>query len=120
MTPLLDFQAVLGALDPDQQRTEETLSGEALANKEESKEALRYSLGQLIGLPLLAGFVMGRALADQLSVNVEVHLQRAAAESAEVVVNGDDVLPGAVGTYGTVSFIEGIAAAAGEEPVLLT
>ena len=64
MTPLLDFQAVLGALDPDQQRTEETLSGEALANKEESKEALRYSLGQLIGLPLLAGFVMGRALAD--------------------------------------------------------
>jgi len=63
ITPLLDFQAVAGAVDPDQERTEDLLQGEALANKDESQTAIRYAV-QLVVLPLVTGFVVSRALAD--------------------------------------------------------
>ncbi|KAF5837164.1 hypothetical protein DUNSADRAFT_4785 [Dunaliella salina] len=63
ITPLLDLQAVAGAVDPDQERTEDLLQGEALANKDESQTAIRYAV-QLVVLPLVTGFVVSRALAD--------------------------------------------------------
>jgi len=63
ITPLLDLRAVTGAVDPDQERTEDTLQGEALANKDESQTAIRY-VAQLVALPLITGFVVSRALAD--------------------------------------------------------
>lgn len=63
ITPLLDFQSVAGAVDLDQERTEENLAGEALANQDESQRALRYA-AQLVGIPLVAGFIFSRALAD--------------------------------------------------------
>lgn len=63
ITPLLDFQSVSGAMDPDQERTEDNLQGEALANKDESQRAIRYA-AQLFGIPLLTGFIVSRALAD--------------------------------------------------------
>lgn len=63
ITPLLDLKSVTGAVDPDQERSEDNLQGEALANKDESQTALRY-LAQLIGIPLISGFIISRALAD--------------------------------------------------------
>ncbi len=63
ITPLLDIRSVTGAVDPDQERTEDNLQGEALANKDESQTALRYA-GQLFVIPLLTGFLLSRALAD--------------------------------------------------------
>ncbi|KAJ9505099.1 hypothetical protein QJQ45_020834 [Haematococcus lacustris] len=63
ITPLLDLGAVTGAVDLDQERTEDTLQGEALANKDESQTAIKYGV-QLLVIPLLAGFLVSRALAD--------------------------------------------------------
>lgn len=65
ITPLLDWDAVKEGLDFDQDRSEQILTGEALANKEESQTAVRY-LGRLIGIPLVIGFVISRALADPI------------------------------------------------------
>ncbi|GAX83742.1 hypothetical protein CEUSTIGMA_g11167.t1 [Chlamydomonas eustigma] len=63
ITPLLDFGSVSGAIDPDQERSEDNLQGEALANQDESQRALRY-IAQLVGIPLVSGFIFSRALAD--------------------------------------------------------
>lgn len=63
ITPLLDFQSVAGAVDLDQERAEEMLQGEALTNQDESQRALRYA-AQLVGIPLITGFIVSRALAD--------------------------------------------------------
>lgn len=65
ITPLLDWDAVKEGLDPDQERSEQKLTGEALANKEESQQAVRY-VGRLLGIPLITGFVISRALADPI------------------------------------------------------
>ena len=65
ITPLLDWDAVKEGLDFDQERSEQILTGEALANKEESQTAVRY-LGRLIGIPLVIGFVVSRALANPI------------------------------------------------------
>ncbi|KAG1671691.1 hypothetical protein FOA52_007483 [Chlamydomonas sp. UWO 241] len=75
ITPLLDFQSVSGAVDPDQERTEDTIQGEALANKDESQRALRY-VATLIGVPLATGFIVSRALADPvLNFTLQTHTQ---------------------------------------------
>jgi len=63
IAPLLDFRAVTGAVDPDQERTEDQLQGEALANKDESQNAIRYAI-QLVTIPLMAGLILSRLLAD--------------------------------------------------------
>lgn len=65
ITPLLDLDAVREGLDPDQERSEQLLMGEALANKEESQLAVRY-LARLIFIPLVTGFMISRALADPI------------------------------------------------------
>ncbi|GLI63101.1 hypothetical protein VaNZ11_006005 [Volvox africanus] len=65
ITPLLDWDAVREGLDPDQERSEQMLTGEALVNKEESQLAVRY-IARLIGIPLVTGFVVSRALADPI------------------------------------------------------
>ncbi|KAG2492721.1 hypothetical protein HYH03_009134 [Edaphochlamys debaryana] len=65
ITPLLDWAAVREGLDPDQERTEQMITGEALVNKEESQLAIRY-VARLIGIPLVTGFVISRALADPI------------------------------------------------------
>lgn len=65
ITPLLDFDAVAGGLDLDQERSEQNQRGEALANKEESQQALRY-IGRLVAIPLVTGFLISRALADPI------------------------------------------------------
>ncbi|GIL92566.1 hypothetical protein Vretimale_18979 [Volvox reticuliferus] len=65
ITPLLDWDAVKEGLDPDQERSEQMLTGEALVNKEESQLAVRY-IARLIGIPLVTGFVVSRALADPI------------------------------------------------------
>ncbi|GFR42215.1 hypothetical protein Agub_g3106 [Astrephomene gubernaculifera] len=65
ITPLLDWDAVREGLDPDQERSEQMLTGEALVNKEESQIAVRY-VARLIGIPLVTGFVVSRALADPI------------------------------------------------------
>ncbi|GLC76297.1 hypothetical protein PLESTF_001763800 [Pleodorina starrii] len=65
ITPLLDWDAVREGLDPDQERSEQMLTGEALVNKEESQVAVRY-VARLIGIPLVTGFVISRALADPI------------------------------------------------------
>ncbi|MEW5319500.1 MAG: hypothetical protein WDW38_010647 [Sanguina aurantia] len=65
LTPLLDWQSIVGAFDPDQERSEQNLTGEALANKEESQVALRYT-ARIVILPLVAGFLISRSLADPI------------------------------------------------------
>ncbi|EFJ52816.1 hypothetical protein VOLCADRAFT_86170 [Volvox carteri f. nagariensis] len=65
ITPLLDWDAVREGLDLDQERSEQMLTGEALVNKEESQLAVRY-VARLIGIPLVTGFVVSRALADPI------------------------------------------------------
>ncbi|GFH31085.1 uncharacterized protein HaLaN_30053, partial [Haematococcus lacustris] len=77
ITPLLDLGAVTGAVDLDQERTEDTLQGEALANKDESQTAIKYGV-QLLVIPLLAGFLVSRALADPvLNFTLQVHIEEA-------------------------------------------
>ncbi|PNG99927.1 Chloroplast envelope membrane protein [Tetrabaena socialis] len=62
---LLDWDAVREGLDPDQERSEQMITGEALVNKEESQLAVRY-VARLIGIPLVTGFILSRALADPI------------------------------------------------------
>lgn len=62
ITPLLDWQAIREAFDFNQDRTEESLQDEALTNKNESLEALKF-LGSLVLIPLLSGFLVSKAVA---------------------------------------------------------
>eukprot|EP00879_Flechtneria_rotunda_P005733 GHRR01006034.1.p1 GENE.GHRR01006034.1~~GHRR01006034.1.p1 ORF type:complete len:373 (+),score=140.86 GHRR01006034.1:200-1318(+) len=61
ITPLLDWQSVLGAVDPDQSRTEDAMADEALTNKEESRQALAFT-GRLVVVPLITGALISRAI----------------------------------------------------------
>eukprot|EP00775_Hariotina_reticulata_P008706 gene8706-8887_t len=63
ITPLLDWQSIYGAFDPDQSRTEDAMADEALANKEESREALAF-MGRLVAIPLITGALISRAVTD--------------------------------------------------------
>eukprot|EP00878_Enallax_costatus_P039759 GHUV01045657.1.p1 GENE.GHUV01045657.1~~GHUV01045657.1.p1 ORF type:complete len:399 (+),score=109.72 GHUV01045657.1:454-1650(+) len=61
ITPLLDWQSIYGAFDPDQSRTEDAMADEALTNKEESREALAFT-GRLVVVPLVTGALISRAI----------------------------------------------------------
>ncbi|GBF89761.1 hypothetical protein Rsub_02931 [Raphidocelis subcapitata] len=63
ITPLLDWQSITGAFDPDQRRTEDAMTDEALTNKNESRDAIAFA-GRLIAIPLVTGALVGRALAE--------------------------------------------------------
>ncbi|WIA38714.1 hypothetical protein OEZ86_002014 [Tetradesmus obliquus] len=63
ITPLLDWQSISGAFDPDQSRTEESMADEALTNKEESREALAFA-GRLVAIPLITGALISRAITE--------------------------------------------------------
>lgn len=65
LTPLLDWTAVFQAFDPDQERTEAAIRGEALINQEESRKGIRYAI-QLILVPLLTGFIISHVFADPI------------------------------------------------------
>jgi hypothetical protein len=47
-------QSITGAFDPDQRRTEDSMTDEALTNKAESREAIAFT-ARLIAIPLVTG-----------------------------------------------------------------
>jgi hypothetical protein len=66
------LQSIYGAFDPDQSRTEDAMADEALANKEESREALAFT-GRLVAIPLITGALISRAVTDPvLSFSLQV------------------------------------------------
>jgi len=58
-------QSIAGAFDLDQVRTEDSMTDEALTNKAESREAVTF-VARLIVIPIVAGALVGRALADPI------------------------------------------------------
>lgn len=76
MVPLLDSKTLNEAFDPDQERSEAEIQDEAAINKEESILASRF-MAQLIGIPLVTGFVISRALAEPVLTFTKDHNQNA-------------------------------------------
>ncbi|KAI8471925.1 MAG: CemA family-domain-containing protein [Monoraphidium minutum] len=63
ITPLLDWQSIIGAFDPDQSRTEDAMADEALTNRSESRGAIAFA-ARLVLIPIVTGALVGRALAE--------------------------------------------------------
>lgn len=62
LTPLIDLKSITEAFDPDQDRAEDSMQEEALSNKSDSQDAVKYAV-KLLFIPLVTGFVISRALA---------------------------------------------------------
>jgi hypothetical protein len=58
-------QSITGAFDPDQRRTEDSMTDEALTNKAESRDAIAF-VARLVAIPIVSGALVGRALADPI------------------------------------------------------